>query len=73
MYLAESKVETYIHVNNQCNIFDVRLSFNLLKVITVPAEVYTGKLFMVDNDIPEVANTFEGSRCFYRVLPYISS
>lgn len=35
MYLAESKVETYIHVNIQCNIFDVRLSFNLLKVITV--------------------------------------
>lgn len=32
MYLAESKVETYIHVNIQCN---VRLSFNLLKVITV--------------------------------------
>lgn len=35
MYLAESKVETYIHVNIQCNIFDVRLSFNLLEVITV--------------------------------------
>lgn len=35
MYLAESKVETYIHVNIQCNSFDVRLSFNLLKVITV--------------------------------------
>lgn len=28
---------------------------------------------MVGNDIPEVANTFEGSRCFYWVLPYISS
>lgn len=35
MYLAESKVETYIHVNIQCDIFDVRLSFNILKVITV--------------------------------------
>lgn len=71
MYLAESKVETYIHVNIQCNIFDVRLSFNLLNYCA--AEVYTGKLFMVGNDIPEVANTFEGSRCFYWVLPYISS
>lgn len=30
MYLVESKVETYIHVNIQCNI-----SFNLLKIITV--------------------------------------
>lgn len=27
MYLTESKVETYIHVNIQCNIFDVQSSF----------------------------------------------
>lgn len=47
--------------------------FRLIYLNYCAAEVYTGKLFMVGNDIPEVANTFEGSRCFYWVLPYISS
>lgn len=32
--------------------------------------MYTGKLFMVGNDIPEVANTFEGSMFLLGVALY---
>lgn len=39
MYLTESKVETFNHVNFRCNILDEHLSFNyfliLLKIILV--------------------------------------